>query len=324
MLLWLVFTSCGEVENRPPSLEDKVTITPEAPIYAGQTVSLQASATDPEDDGQITYVWRAINSRNENVTNEVFRGGSSGVSVNFKADIPDTYFITVTVTDSEKGEDSFSFPINVLAGNIPAVQILSPQSGTVQGIVNITVEAKDDKGVVKVEFYIDGILVAKKDSFPFSYSWDTTGITGSHVIEAKAYDSDGNFGTSGSVLVTVQDIRIEITEPADGALVDWRTTVRGTSERVPEDQHIWVFVNPRTVGRWYPQTAPSVRADGTWLALCCFGREGREDQDVEFDVGVILVDEERAIQLTREIEGGDIEPRPLFDPILALITVTRR
>ncbi|MBM3210642.1 hypothetical protein FJZ33_00365 [Candidatus Poribacteria bacterium] len=326
IMIWILVLGCGE--NNPPVLDRKVEITPVPPVYAGQLISLQASAND-EDEDKIEYMWSAVNSKGMDVTDEVFVGGErSGFSVNFKADIPDTYVITVIARNSE-GSDSFSFPLVVLAGDKPVVSILSPKAGTVQGMVNITVKADDDKGVTKVEFYIDGILVAERDSFPFSYSWDTTGISGNHVIEAKAYDSDGNQGNSEPVLITVQNIsaaKVKITEPADGGLVDRKTTVKGTCEGLPEGYHLWVFVNPHTVGMWYPQPAPSLRIVGgvlNWQALCYFGREG-EDQGVEFDIAVIQMDDEKAKNLAEEVEAGDPPPRFLFDPILALITVKRK
>ena len=149
---------------------------------------------------------------------------------------------------------------------------------------------------------------------------------GDHVIEARAYDSDGNYGISDPVVVTVQDIsgiRIEITNPVDGDQVDWITTVEGTSEGVPAGQNIWVFIYPHTVGQWYPQNSPTVNVNGDWKALCYVGKE-RKDQGVEFDIGVILVDDDKVQELLQELAEGDTEPRFLFDPILALITVERR
>lgn len=88
----------------------------------------------------------------------------------------------------------------------PEVYITNPANGaTVNGTVNITAEATDNKGVEKVEFYIDGILVYTSTSKPYSYSWTTTSLPDSsyHSIYAKAYDKAGNEGTSSPISVMV-------------------------------------------------------------------------------------------------------------------------
>lgn len=319
LLICSLIAGCEDC-NENPDIED-VYITPEPPVYTGQEISLQARATDPDGDPP-HCAWEAFDAGNVNVTGQVFKHGASGNSVKFKADIPDTYMITVTAADLEGGHDAHSFQIVVLTSGIPVVSILSPKKDTiVDGIVNISVEAVDDKCVIEVEFYIDGALIAEQNSPPFSYSWDTACVIGAHVIEVKAYDSDGNVGIPSPVCVTVKG-GVNITEPANGAEVDWETEVKGC-KGVPEDRRIWVYVRPHTVGLWYPQGPPAEEADGTWSVLCYFGQEGG-DQGAEFDVGVILVGEDKARGIIEKLQAGDSGSELLADPILAMITVRRR
>ena len=156
--------------NENPYIE-KYYITPDPPVYISQEISLQVKVTDPDGD-TVHCAWESFDTRNVNVTAQVFKHGASGNSVKFKADIADTYMIIVTAADLKGGHDARSFQIVVLTSGIPVVSILSPKNETiVDGIVNISVEAVDDKCVIEVEFYIDGTLIAEQNSPPFSYSW---------------------------------------------------------------------------------------------------------------------------------------------------------
>jgi len=75
--------------------------------------------------------------------------------------------------------------------NPPSVSITSPSEGaTVSGTVNVAANASDDKGISKVEFYIDDSLNSTDTSSPYEFDWDTSSSSnGSHTIKAKAYDT---------------------------------------------------------------------------------------------------------------------------------------
>jgi len=90
-------------------------------------------------------------------------------------------------------------------GTLPTVTITYPQDNdTIYGTILISVQSSDNFGVVKVEIYIDGVLVLTDDSPPGEYSWDTTlENDGSHTLSAKAYDDAGNVGVSSTVYVTI-------------------------------------------------------------------------------------------------------------------------
>jgi len=108
----------------------------------------------------------------------------------------------------------------------PSVSISSPADGAVvSGMIAVIVSASDNVGVVKVEFYIDGRLVATDTAELFPFTWDTTQWTnGSHTLQAKAYDGGGNSNFSPPVTVTVPNADmippdVSITSPVDGATV---------------------------------------------------------------------------------------------------------
>ena len=81
----------------------------------------------------------------------------------------------------------------------PTVVIISPTDGDTLGRTNvvIAVRATDDRGVMKVEFYIDGALRNTElfgNGDTYRYTWyDTSEAVGSrHSIRARAYDGSSN------------------------------------------------------------------------------------------------------------------------------------
>jgi len=104
----------------------------------------------------------------------------------------------------------------------PTVSITSPANGaTVSGTVNITADASDNVGVIRVEFLVDGGLVGTDTTSPYSYPWDSASVNnGSHSLVAKAYDAATNVGTSPSVTVTTNNNtqRLTFTPSADATI----------------------------------------------------------------------------------------------------------
>jgi subtilisin family serine protease len=110
----------------------------------------------------------------------------------------------------------------------PTANIIAPSNGsTLSGTVNVSVSASDNMGVAKVECYINGALAATSSSASASFSWNTTGFAnGSYTLQAKAYDTAGNVGTSAPESVSVQNTvpdttppTATITAPAQGSTV---------------------------------------------------------------------------------------------------------
>lgn len=92
----------------------------------------------------------------------------------------------------------------------PIVNIISPRNN--ESIIDSTiiiVEAKDDKGVVQLEIYINNKTDSTKTFFvpPYNYLWKPTYDADStkYSIYARAYDADGNVSTSKVILVYVRE-----------------------------------------------------------------------------------------------------------------------
>ena len=79
----------------------------------------------------------------------------------------------------------------VQTDNPPTIAITSPVTATVlQGNASFTVEAKDDKGVASVDFYIDEVLLVSDSVFPYEIQFNTSSYeNGSHLLKARVWDS---------------------------------------------------------------------------------------------------------------------------------------
>jgi len=92
----------------------------------------------------------------------------------------------------------------------PTVKITTPSNDTTfTGKIPITVEAKDNIGVVRVEIFAQKIspatstLLVSLTGPPYSYIWDASKFDGDYLLLAKAYDAAGNFSTSSGVMLKV-------------------------------------------------------------------------------------------------------------------------
>jgi len=86
----------------------------------------------------------------------------------------------------------------------PTVTLTAPADGaTIRGTVTFTATAADDVGVGKVEYLVNGEVVAGKAVSPYTFDW-SSGASGPVTITARALDAGRNAATS-SVTVTVDN-----------------------------------------------------------------------------------------------------------------------
>ena len=89
----------------------------------------------------------------------------------------------------------------------PTVSVSAPANGsTVTGSVAINAAAADNVDVDRVVFYIDGVSASTDTSSPYSYAWNTSGVSAAnHALAVRAYDVAGN-SSLASITVNVADI----------------------------------------------------------------------------------------------------------------------
>ena len=95
---------------------------------------------------------------------------------------------------------------------VPRPLPLNPNAGVplparVHGRVGVKVKVNDENPIYRVDFYVDGQYYATDTLRPFTFDWDATGLSGSHTLQAKAYDMPSGFeGVSSTVSVTVDPV----------------------------------------------------------------------------------------------------------------------
>lgn len=110
----------------------------------------------------------------------------------------------------------------------PTVAVTAtPTALTASGAVNVTVNAKDDVGIYKVELYDNAVKVGEDASAPYTFS-RTYGPADSagHVLKAKAYDVSNNAAeASTTVGVDIKALSVS----ADQTLIDTAKAVKVTA-----------------------------------------------------------------------------------------------
>ncbi len=87
----------------------------------------------------------------------------------------------------------------------PTVTI-NTAAGTVSRTVAIAATAADDRGVMQVEFLVDGAVAATDMSAPYGFDWNTAALPdGPHTVTARATDAAANTATSTGVAFVVQN-----------------------------------------------------------------------------------------------------------------------
>ena len=196
----------------PDNIAPQVNITaPQqgATFTVGDNLSLTANASD--SDGQVTKVAFLVDGI------AVGEDNTAPYAINWTA-IEGNHIITAIVTDDDNATTTSSAVSITVQGNgnqLPTVVITSPannSSFTDGQNVTVTANASDaDGSISKLEFYVDGSLIAEDTSAPFSVDWTATG--GNHTLTAKATDNEGASVISSGVTITVNSDTGECDEP---------------------------------------------------------------------------------------------------------------
>jgi hypothetical protein len=86
------------------------------------------------------------------------------------------------------------------------VRLTSPApAATFRRSLRLTADATDPDGISRVEFLLDGQLIATERHAPYDYSWraPSTLAAGSHTVVARAVDRTGAVSTTAPVTVTL-------------------------------------------------------------------------------------------------------------------------
>ncbi len=142
----------------------------------------------------------------------------------------------------------------------PTVEITNPANNSEFGqgeIVIIEAEANDNKGIEKVEFYIDDTKISTDITEPYQYEWDTGIVKGvNYTIYARAFDTSDNSTNSASIIVIVNENSGTVTD-IDGNV--YQTLVIGDQEWMVENLKVTHYRNGDPI--------PHVTDSSQWVNL---------------------------------------------------------
>ena len=89
----------------------------------------------------------------------------------------------------------------------PMASLTGPASGTtLTGQVTLAANASSSIGISRVDFLVDGVVVATAASAPYTAAWDTSTVgDGPVTITARATDIDGSQSTSAATSATISN-----------------------------------------------------------------------------------------------------------------------
>ncbi len=232
------------------------------PIPYGTWQNIKASIVTNADKTVTIKIYR----ENSLVLTAIDNGTLGGApilapgKVGIRGDNCEFYFNNVVVNESTPTDTTNPIvPPPVVAPpdtTAPTVAVTSPANGAnLVGTANIAVNASDDVGVAKVDFYDGQTLLYSDTTAPYSWSWDTTKFqNGSHTLTAVAYDAAQNNRRSSAVTVNVNnattvpvaDIEppvVTITSPSNNANVSKTFSITANAQDKSPIKNISVYVD---------------------------------------------------------------------------------
>jgi hypothetical protein len=141
---------------------------------------------------------------------------------------------TMTVRAEDAGGNISETTVSYTVDNTPPTVLLTgPAGGSAfaGGTVAVTVETGDLNGVGKVEYLVGKTVKYTTTDAPYTWLWDTAGVSGAVTITARAYDLAGNVTASTPVTVSVDGVapKVSLTSPKAGAAVGDTVTVTASA-----------------------------------------------------------------------------------------------
>ncbi|AIW19727.1 chitinase [Vibrio coralliilyticus] len=218
---WEAWKELGQCDTSGGNAAPEVSISSpvnNAEIPEGTVTTIQASASD--SDGNIDQVTFLVDGQNiATVTQAPYQADWTAVA--------GATTISVIATDNENATSETQIAISVtLAGEpIPPSVTLTSPSGSEQltegDLLTLSANASDTDGSVdKVEFFVDGQLIASDTSAPYETTW--TSVSGTHNFKAKATDNDNQ-------TTSTQEVSLVVASNASGGCAGLPTYTAGTS-----------------------------------------------------------------------------------------------
>jgi peptidoglycan/xylan/chitin deacetylase (PgdA/CDA1 family) len=125
--------------------------------------------------------------------------------------------------------------VNVADVLSPTATMTSPSDGaSVTGTVALQGTASDNRAVTRVDFIVNGSVVASDTSAPYSFSWDSSSAGNTATLAMRARDAAGNTFTTPTRTVTVihpdtTAPTVSLTAPANLSTVSGNVTISASA-----------------------------------------------------------------------------------------------
>ncbi|MFN2470719.1 MAG: Ig-like domain-containing protein, partial [Gaiellaceae bacterium] len=300
----------------PPSDATKPIVNVTAPANGATVsgmVSATATATDNVGVAQVEFLVNGVVRATDVAAPYDFSWDTTGL-----ADGSATLSARATDTAGNVGSSAtLAVTVDNADKTAPSVSLTSPANGaTVSGSISLTAEAHDNVAVSRIDFVVDGAIVASDDAAPYSVSWSTTDVAnGPATLTARAFDAAGNVGSSAATVTVANGDNTApsavITSPTAGASLSGLVTVSANADDNVAVAHVELLVDG--VVRANDAAAPySFQLDTTGLsngsrtlivrALDAAGNAGASDPVV---VTIANGDTIRpSVKLTKPIDGA--------------------
>jgi endoglucanase Acf2 len=200
----LTFTYSSPLAYSPPVAHagDNVSV-----ILPNTTATLDGSQSTDDDTPMLNYNWEQIYG-----PSIINFSNNSVVSPNVSNLEEGIYKVKLTVNDGSHSSSSTTLIIVTQTGNVaPTISITNPVNNSAfkEGEdITIAATASDLDGTVTlVEFY-DGLTkIGEDNTEPFSFVWSGAGL-GNHQISAKATDDSNGEGTSQTINISVDEVKL--------------------------------------------------------------------------------------------------------------------
>jgi len=278
-----------------PTASTNPIVAPGSIVTVGSSVVIQATSTSA--DGFISRVdfytdWNGttktgtlIGSAKNYPYSVIYQpAGPAGATHLIKAIGYDNNGVVVPSAAVPTNPNQDEILLSMAAANpsgLPTATIITPASGSLVEIPNyladpsatipviVTAGAQGGAGIAKVELYVNGVLYATDNTYPYTFTW-TPKSTGAFALLALAYDTNGNVvpstaitATSTTPVVGPDNIIIEaapaiaITGPGAGATIS-----AGTLTSI---QAVAVDTNLDASGNPIPIVQVQFYQDGTFV-----------------------------------------------------------
>jgi hypothetical protein len=164
----------------------------------GNTLTAQVYRPDKNQYLNSTGGWQSASAWALQTTdsNQPLTGGTNGSLIGLARLAQ--YVNSIAFDDFGYGSASNDF-------DPPTVSITAPAAGaTLSNVVSLTAVAGDDVGVTRVEFFVDGSLLATLSTGPYNCNFDTRSVwDGNHVLTVRAFDAAGNMTITSENFATL-------------------------------------------------------------------------------------------------------------------------